>query len=193
MVVMGFKGINIVDISQLKLSQIYLSQKKIAEIITWFIPSLENFQPVCVRDFLSNGNLHITDGHTRTYIAWLNGVKQIPVIYDNCEIVSCELGQIQYRNDIEWCDRFNLQSIADLSDRVLTEADYEELWRGRCGKMYDLEVALLEGKIDKKQFSAKNESLKKQNLYIYGISEDHTVLYYENEQGELFEIPYTAV
>lgn len=116
---MLFEGVKLFDISNLSLSQIYLSKKKIECVTAWFTTSLINFQPVCVRDFLSNGNLHITDGHTRTYVAWLNGIKQIPVIYDNCEIVSCELGQIQYENDIEWCKRFDLHNISSLSNRIL--------------------------------------------------------------------------
>ena len=135
----------------------------------------------------------ITDGHTRTFIAWRNGIKQIPYIYDEHEIVTCELGQIQYEEDIIWCDRFNLHHISKLSNRILSEQGYEELWRGRCGKMYDLKVALFENAICPKEFNAKKEKLAQKSLFVYGISEDISTLYYENNSGELFEIPYTAL
>jgi hypothetical protein len=182
-----------IDIDCLKLSQIYLSQKKIDDVLVWFEPSLNNFKPIFARDFLNNGNLHITDGHTRTFIAWQHGIKQIPYIYDEDKIVTCELGQIQYEEDILWCNRFNLHHISDLSNRVLSEQGYEELWRGRCGKMYDLKIALLEKTICSKEFNVKKEKLAQKCLFIYGISEDLNTLYYENNFGELFEIPYTAV
>ena len=185
--------IKFINIECLKLTQIYLSQKKIDNVLAWFEPSLSNFDPISARDFLNNGNLHITDGHTRTFIAWQNGVKQIPYIYDEDEIVTCELGQIQYEEDIIWCNRFNLQQISDLSDRILSEQGYEELWRGRCGKMYDLKVALFEKTICLKEFNVKKEKLEEKGLFIYGISEDLKTLYYESNLGELFEASYTAV
>ena len=101
-----------INIDCLKLSQIYLSQKKIDDILIWFDISLKNFEPIFVRDFFNNGNFHITDGHSRAFVAWQKGLKQIPYIYDNSEIVTCKIGQIQYENDIEWCNRFKLQHIS---------------------------------------------------------------------------------
>ena len=182
-----------IDIDSLKLSQIYLSQKKINDVLAWFEPSLQNFEPIHVRDFMGNGNLHITDGHTRTFIAWQHGIKQVPYIYDESEIVTCELGQIQYEEDIVWCSRFSLHHISDLAKRILSEKDYEELWRGRCGKMYDLKVALFEKKICLKEFNKKKENFSHKNLFVYGISEDLATLYLENNSGELFEFPYTTI
>ena len=182
-----------IDIDCLKLSQIYLSRKKLDSVLAWFEPSLRNFEPISARDFLGNGNLHITDGHTRTFIAWQSGVRRIPYIYDEDEIVACELGQIQYEEDILWCDRFNLRHISDLANRILSERDYEELWRGRCGKMYDLKVALFQNTISLEEFNAKKDKLAKNNLFVYGISEELNVLYYENILGELFEIPYIEI
>ena len=85
-----------------------------------------------------------------------------------------------------------MQNISALKDRILSEADYEKLWRGRCGRMYTLEAALLEKMIDVKRFYIMKDLLQAQKLYVYGISEDYSMLYYENESGELFEISYNA-
>jgi len=92
-----------ISIDSLKLCQIYLSQKKIDDILAWFQLSMKNFEPIYVHDFMKDGNFHITDGHTRAFIAWKYGIKQIPYIYDESKIVTSEMGQIQYEEDIAWC------------------------------------------------------------------------------------------
>jgi len=189
---MKFDGIKMIDIGDLRLSQIYLSQEKLDGVHAWFVPTLTNFQPIFVRDFLNNGNLHITDGHSRTFVAWQRGIEQVPCIYDEDEIVTSELGQAQYEKDIEWCERFHVHHISDLADRILTEHAYEALWRGRCWKMCNLEAALLERKICVEALNQKKAALAEKGLFVYGISEDLATLYFENDSGELFEIPYTA-
>jgi len=179
----------IAAIDSLKLSQIYLSQKKIDGILAWFDPDLHNFEPICARDFLGNGALHITDGHTRAFVAWQHGIRQIPYIYDEDEIVTCALGQIQYEEDILWCERFRLHHVSDLAGRILSEDMYETLWRGRCGKMYSLKLALYERRLCPDELNRTSEQLSQKGLFIYGISEDLSTLYLENNSGELFEAP----
>jgi len=182
-------AVSMVAIDDLRLSQIYLSQKKIDNVLAWFDPSLRSFEPISARDFLGNGNLHITDGHTRAFVAWQHGIERIPCIYDKSKIVTCKLGQIQYEEDIVWCDRFRLHHISDLAGRILSENAYEELWRGRCGKMYDLKLALHERKLCPKELNLARERFLKKGLFIYGISENLGTLYLENNSGELFEAP----
>jgi hypothetical protein len=148
---------------------------------------------VCARDFLGSGDLHITDGHTRAFVAWRRGIEQIPYIYDKSKLVTRKLGQIQYEEDILWCERFRLRHISDLAGRVLPEGAYESLWRGRCGKMHALKAALQKGKICPGELRSKQEKLSRKGLYIYGISEDLRTLYTENGAGELFEALYAAV
>jgi len=41
-------------------------------ILTWFQPSMKNFKPIYVHDFMKNGDLYITDWHTRAFVAWKN-------------------------------------------------------------------------------------------------------------------------
>jgi len=182
-----------IDIGYLKLSQIYLSQKKIDDVLAWFEPSLKKFEPIYARDFQNNGNLHITDGHTRTFVAWQHGIKQIPYIYDEDEIVTCEIGQIQYEEDIVWCNRFSLHHISHLSNRILSKQMYEKLWLDRCSKMYDLKIALLKNIINVNKFNEERERLAQKDLFIYGISKDYKILYAEDSVGVLFETPYNEL
>ena len=182
-----------INIDKLHFSQIYLSIEKIQNIEKWFDKSLRNFNPVSVRDFLNDGNLVVTDGHTRTFVAWKNGIKDIPVIYDDSEIVKCQIGHEQYINDILWCERLNIKHISDLENRILSREMYIELWQNRCEKLYNLVTALQIGKINRNEYNKKKEILEKKKLYIYGISDDLITIYYEDKYGNLNKIKYEDI
>lgn len=131
-----------IDILELGLSQIYLNQRKLDNIKQWFDPTLiTDYEPLPVFDF-GNNKLALTDGHTRAFVAYTYGIKDIYVQVDNCNIVLSELGQKQYAIDIEWCKRFSLNSIADLSKRIVSDEMYQKLWIQRCDRIYNLLVPL---------------------------------------------------
>ena len=182
-----------ININKLNFSQIYLSSEKIENIEKWFKKSLENFEPISVRDFLSNGKLVVTDGHSRTFVAWKNGIVDIPVVYDESEIVTNQIGHEQYINDILWCERYKIYHISDLENRVLPKEMYDELWQNRCEKMYNLVLALNSKSMNELEFMKKKSSLEKQKLFIYGISNDLATIYYEDENGKLYEKKYLEV
>lgn len=186
---MGFKGVRMIPINELQLTQIYLSQKKMQGVSAWFDRELRHFEPLPVRDFLNNGNLHLTDGHTRAFTAWRSGIKKLPAVYDEDDIVACELGQLQYENSIAWCGRFGLDHIARLGGRILDEAAYQELWMGRCDRMQHMAVALLNGTLDRDAFETERAALEKRGQYIYGLSQDLAAFYCEDKQGRLFMVP----
>jgi|GEM_PF-510085 len=183
---MMFSDVVWIAIEKIKLTQMYLSKKKIADVLTWFDTSLNNFDPVPAHDFLRNGQLYLTDGHTRTFVAWQKGVKKIPVIYDRDDIVMCEMGQILYKHDIAWCARFGLNHISDLEGKILTEEDYERLWITRCNHMHILEEATFKGHVDKDKLFTRKYTLEQQGIYVYGLSKDYQSLYCENITGALF-------
>jgi hypothetical protein len=182
-----------VNINELYFSQIYLSLEKIEGVKKWFRKSLENFEPICVRDFLNNGNLVVTDGHTRTFVAWKNGIRDMPVIYDDSEIVVCQLGHEQYLNDIIWCKRLNIKHISDFENRILSKEKYTELWINRCEKLFFLVAALHDGSISKIEYDKKKGILENKNFYIYGISKDLEIVYYEDQFGKLYEVKYVNI
>ena len=179
----------LVEVDSLRLTQLYLSKKKMDAIEAWFSPSLKNFGPIPVHSFDGGQNLYITDGHTRTYVAWKRGLTRIPCVYDDSDIVTCALGQIQYKIDVEWCERFGLTHIKKLENRILSGTDYALLWQGRCEKMYDMVCALEEQRLSEQLLRTKETALRDKGLYVYGISSDLKTLCCEDRTGKLYEIP----
>jgi NAD-dependent dihydropyrimidine dehydrogenase PreA subunit len=76
-----------------------------------------------------------TDGHTRAFAAFLCGLSEVRVFWDEDE-----LDWEAYEICVEWCKEEGIHTIADLKNRVVTQREYEKLWLKRCEKMQqDLE------------------------------------------------------
>lgn len=176
---MNFDGIKLIEIDSLGISQIYLSSKKIASVTEWFDASnTADIHPLPVHDF-GNNKYTLTDGHTRAYVAYKCGVSSLPVFYDNDDIITNPIGKEMYMMDIEWAKRFELLSIARLENRILNEADYQKLWIERCDRCYNLITKTSIG--ERAQFQQLSP-----DFFLYGASEDISVLFFENKYGELF-------
>lgn len=137
-----------------------------------------DMDPLTVPDF-ENGKYTLTDGHSRAYVAYKNGLTHISIVYDKDEIVVGELGQKLYGADVEWCERFHLKNISDLNNRILESEDYNRLWVERCNRCYNL----------LSQTSERERVLmqeKDPELFLYGTSEDLKELYFENLCGEIY-------
>ena len=177
-----FSGIQDISVVELGLSQIYLNEDKLANIQKWINPNdLSRFNPLPVHDF-GNCKLTLTDGHSRAFCAYMLGIERLPVIYDTDEIVTSETGQLLYKNDIIWCERFNIHSVCDLKDRVLSNQMYQELWVGRCDKAYHLLTQTSE-------LQRKNLQSICPHLYLDGATEDLNWLFFEDEKGTSFSFP----
>ena len=107
-------------------------------------------------------------------------------------MVTGALGQIQYGRDMEWRERLAISKISHLKDRCLSATDDETLWRGRCEKMYNLELALYEGTMDCAAFEGLRSALKACGVFVYGMSSDFRTLYAESRAGEPMEFPTPA-
>ena len=110
---------------------------------------------------------------------WRFKVK-IPVIYDTDETVTSNEGQQLYKNDIVWCQRFNIQTVADLETRIVDSSEYQSLWIDRCDYAYNLLTQTNE---------CERLEIQRQypDLFLYGTNNDLTMYYFENRQGQLFE------
>ena len=179
-----FSNIRYVSITELGLSQIYLNKQKLLTIEKWFDPNdLSNFKPLTIHDF-GNKKLTLTDGHSRAFVANKHGVDKIPVLYDTDYIVTSETGQMLYKNDIIWCERFDIKNICDLESRIISNEEYQDLWVDRCNKAYNLLTQTTE-----KQRLDFN--LLHPDLFLYGSSENLDILFFEDEKGDSFEFQIT--
>ena len=177
---MAFEGVKLIPVLELGVSQIYLNEKKISEVCKWFNPSeIANYLPLPVHDF-GDGRFTLTDGHSRAYLAYKVGVTHIPVVYDNDDMVTSELGLLQYKKNIEWCQRRRIRTVQDLEDRIVTDGQYGELWIKRCDKSYNLLT-----KTTERERKVLQEKYPK--WFLYGANEDLTVLFFEDLNGVLFD------
>lgn len=174
-----FQGVQWVAPTDLGISQLYLNQSKLRNVEKWFDPNNMNLcQPLPVHDF-GDGRLTLTDGHSRAFIAYQHKTK-VPIVYDTDDIVTCDEGQLLYKNDIVWCRRFHLRTVADLENRIVDDSEYQSLWIDRCEQAHNL----LNQTNDYERADIQRQY---PDLFLYGANEDFTIYFFENLQEELFE------
>jgi len=109
-------------------SQLYISTEKLASVLCEFAP--KQIEAVPLRR--SGGHIVMTDGHTRAFAAFLSGLSEVPVVWDEDE-----LDWEAYEICVQWCKEEGVSWVGDLVGRVLGPEEYERLWRGRCRKMHE--------------------------------------------------------
>lgn len=130
-----FEGILHISPERLYVSQLYVNEAKLLSVRSWLTSdNLERCEPLPVHDF-GDGNLTLTDGHTRA-LALLQQGLSCPVRYDNDEEVVGVSGLKAYRMAIGWCRGAGVYTVGNLCGRVLSEVQYEKLWVKRCRKAF---------------------------------------------------------
>ncbi len=121
-------------------SQLYISFEKLCNVMKRFNPSdLGSIEPIPVKKL--GDDVIFVDGHTRAFAAYLCGVSEVPVYWEDEE-----LDWEAYEICVEWCKESGIRRISDLKDRVVPQKDYEILWYKRCEDMQrDLEKRRLQG------------------------------------------------
>ncbi len=110
-------------------SQLYINTEKLTSIKKEYSGHPEEIPPVPLKRL--DDDIILTDGHTRALFAHLAGAERIAVYWDNDE-----LDWNSYKVCVKWCKREEIYSIADLADRIVTSADFENLWIKRCEKLH---------------------------------------------------------
>lgn len=115
-------------------SQLYISSEKLDSIMK----SLEQSNPVFIEPIpikkLGNQVVFV-DGHSRALAAFLLGLSEIPVYWEDED-----LDWEEYEICVEWCKEEGIHTISDLKRRVVSPDDYQVLWLDRCRTMQkDLE------------------------------------------------------
>jgi len=136
-------------------SQLYISSAKLAQVTKRYDPSKpETLKPVPLEK-IDNETIFV-DGHTRALAAFLKGLEEIRVFWEDEE-----LDWDEYRICVEWCKKEGIRTIGDLKNRVISPRQYNVLWLKRCEKMQqDLEARrkrkqLPIRKITRKDFGAR--------------------------------------
>lgn len=125
------KNINIhsLTIRDLQPSQFYISNEKIENIKKWFDPKdLSNFESIPIKQL--DGEIVITDGHTRLVVALLSGLESVPLIWDEDD-----LNWDMYRECVKECKKQGILSPINLLKRIVSKEEYDIKWNKWCDKM----------------------------------------------------------
>jgi len=109
-------------------TQLYICLEKLVEVMKTFPEAPELMEPIPVKKL--GDKIILVDGHTKAFAAFLRGFSQVPVYWEDEE-----LDWDAYRVCVEWCEKENIRTIADLKGRVVPEKDYEILWYKRCEEL----------------------------------------------------------
>jgi hypothetical protein len=100
---------------------------------------LGSIEPIPVKKL--GEDVVFVDGHTRAFAAYLCGVLEVPVYWEDEE-----LDWEAHGICVAWCKESGIRRISDLKNRVVSQKDYETLWYKRCEDMQrELEKKRLQG------------------------------------------------
>ena len=120
---------SVYTLAELQPSQFYISDEKLRSVESWFDPAdLSSFEPIPIK--LLDGNIIMTDGHTRAVAALRSGLDTVPLIWD-----TDDLDWDMYRRCVEECRNRGVCSPEDLLSRIITEEEYAEKWDRWCDEM----------------------------------------------------------
>ncbi|MBN1875449.1 MAG: hypothetical protein JXA33_14560 [Anaerolineae bacterium] len=123
------------SLDEIQPSQLFISAAKLAHVMRDFDPPQpETLDPIPIKAL--GDDVMFTDGHTRAFAAFLCGLSEIRVFWDEDE-----LDWEAYTICMQWCKTAGIHTIADLKERIVSPEAYETLWHDRCREMQeDLET-----------------------------------------------------
>ena len=107
----------------------YLNREKLERVrAAWDRGEQEELPPVLVSEI--DGELSLIDGHSRAFAAFERGETHINATIQDLETIegSSEL----YRHIHREGPTLGINTIADLSDRILPPEEHRRLWTGYC-------------------------------------------------------------
>ena len=129
----SWTGTRTVPISAVRPSQLYLNAEKLAAVLERVGPDGLQYDPLPVYEF--DGDLTLTDGHTRAFAAYLAGAEELTLAYDEDMPETPDMAL--YRVCIEWCTEAGVERVPDLAGRVLGPEAYDNEWIDRCHRAAD--------------------------------------------------------
>ncbi|MBZ9625060.1 hypothetical protein G9F71_019645 [Clostridium sp. FP2] len=121
----------IMNLYEIQPSQLYVNSMKLQKVLSWFKPEdINSYEAIPIKKL--NNKIIFTDGHTRAYAAYLNGINEIKVYWDEDD-----LDWDAYQICVDWCINENINSIVDLEKRIISDEEYKVLWLQKCKVMHE--------------------------------------------------------
>lgn len=114
--------------AKLRPSQLYLNAEKLAAVLDRVGDG--RFNPGSLPVYRFDGDLHLVDGHTRAFVAYLVGCETVAVEYDAALPKKHDVAL--YRECLDWCADAGVERVSDFTGRVLGPTVYEREWVERC-------------------------------------------------------------
>ncbi len=119
------------SLDQIYPSQLYISQKKLDRILKSGSLDPALLPPIPIKKL--RGKLVATDGHTRAVALYLQGYGKARVEWET-EDLDWEM----YEECVVWCEEEGIQSVCDLTQRIIPHDEYVVKWLKRCQIMQNL-------------------------------------------------------
>lgn len=116
-----------VDTEEPPPSQWYIDAERIQSALGWFDFDELEYDPI--PGVYIDGELVITDGHTRAFLAFLGGATTLDMVQDPDRR---ELNRPLYRECVSWCRAESVTQIGDRAGRVVNRETFLEEWVSRC-------------------------------------------------------------
>ena len=116
----------------MKPTQLYLNASKIAKVREFYTPlTIDSLPPIPIAKL--NTDIIITDGHTRTYVAYIAGLDEINAFWDSLENTDIQ----EYIIRLNWCKEAGIKAIFDLSSHIVRNTEYKALWLNRYKALHN--------------------------------------------------------
>jgi hypothetical protein len=110
-------------------TQLYISSEKLDSVMKNLRRTkVIDIEPIPIEEL--DNQIVFVDGHTRAFAAFLLGLSEISVYWEDEE-----LDWDEYRICVKWCKEEGIITTSDLKERVIPHKDYRVLWLDRCKKM----------------------------------------------------------
>lgn len=100
-------------LDEIQPSQLYISSEKLSEVMKTFdLNRPETIEPIPIKKL--GDEIIFVDGHTRAFVAFLCGISEVPVYWEDEE-----LDWEAYKICVKWCKESGICRISDLKNRVV--------------------------------------------------------------------------
>jgi len=115
-------------LDEIQPSQLFINSEKLSLVMKTFDANPRSIEFIPVKKI--GDQVVFVDGHTRAFASFLRGMSEVKVYWEEDE-----LDWDEYVVCVDWCKKEEINTIADLKERVVPSKEYQVLWLNRCEKM----------------------------------------------------------